>query len=131
MGNIIEIVCNDCKYRRVFNLGRKAVKESAFEILKCFSEDIFSTIKQMDDAYDMTDYDYGEGIFICRKCNDLETKMVLKIKFKNSSEFIPKHYCHKCNTVLRNIDNIENIKDCYCPNCNNLTLKYKYICNWG
>jgi DNA-directed RNA polymerase subunit RPC12/RpoP len=131
MGNIVEIVCKDCKYRRVFNLGRTVVKESAYEILKCFSDDIFNTIKQMDDAYDMTDYDYGESIYICRKCNDINTKMVLKIMFKSSSEFIPKHYCNKCITKLELIENLDNIKACNCPNCGGMALDYKNICNWG
>lgn len=130
MGNTIEIVCNDCKYRSVFNLGRKTKKESAFEVLKCFADDLYSTIKQLDAAYDMTDYEYGESIYICRNCNSLVNKMLLKIKFQSTSEFIPKHFCDKCNTILRIIENLENIKECNCPNCGNLNLRYKNICNW-
>jgi hypothetical protein len=130
MGNTIEIVCKECKYRRVFNLGRKTKKESAFEILKLFSDDLFTTIKQMDTAYNMTDYDYGESIYVCRNCNDLLTKMVLKIKFQFSAEFIPKHFCNKCNSTLKPIEELENIKECKCPNCGNCGLVYKHICDW-
>lgn len=130
MGNTIEVLCNNCDYRKIFNLGRTANKESAFVIMKEFDENLLSTIKQMDDAYNMTDYDYGENIYMCKNCKQLLSKMTLRIKFENSKDFIPKCYCSKCNTVLKLIENFESINGQNCLQCGGGTLRYKKICDW-
>lgn len=130
MGCTIEVLCNNCNFRKVFNLGRTANKASAFEVLKYYSMEVISTIKQMDAAYNMIDYDYEESIYVCRRCYHLDNKMTLKISFQDSSEFTPKYFCKKCKTNYKVIEELENIKTCNCPSCGSFTLRYKKICNW-
>ena len=130
MGSTIEVVCEECKYRRVFNIGRNAKKESAYEVLKCYSKDLFTTIKQLDKAYNMTDYDYGESICVCKACNNLVNKTILTIKFQDSSDFIPKHFCNKCNSSLKIIEGPEELMEYNCPNCGDHSLRYINVCNW-
>lgn len=130
MGQTVEIVCDDCKYRRVYNLGRSTSKEPLNKILGSFDKDVSNTLKQLDSAYTMTEYDYGIHIMICSKCKELNTNLILKVKFNNDLEYIPKNFCYKCNVRLKSLENLNDIEKCNCPNCGSKSLKYKHVCNW-
>lgn len=130
MGYTIELVCNDCKYRKVINLGRGKTKEPLKEILKCFDANINATIKQLDTAYTIMDYEYGNVIMTCTKCNVIYTNSSFIVKFNNYLDYIPNLFCKKCNTRLKNLGGLDNIRSCNCPSCGRLSLKYKNICDW-
>jgi DNA-directed RNA polymerase subunit RPC12/RpoP len=130
VGYTVEILCSDCKYRKVFNLGRSSTKEYLSEILKGFSVEVNSTVKQLDSAYGMIDYDYGDEVMTCNQCKEINTNLVFKVKFSNELEYTPKYFCSKCNAKLKSLETLENLNKCSCPNCGNLSLKYKDVCNW-
>jgi DNA-directed RNA polymerase subunit RPC12/RpoP len=131
MGYTVELICNECKYRKVFNFGRASVKEPINEVLKEFPTEVGSTIKQLDAAYGMTGFDYGDQAVVCNECKEISSKMILRVKFSNELDYTSKYFCSSCNSKLKIIENHENLDKCNCPSCGSLSLKHKDICNWG
>jgi predicted RNA-binding Zn-ribbon protein involved in translation (DUF1610 family) len=131
MGCTVELTCSECKYRKVFNLGRASVKEPIKEVLKEFPAEVGITIKQLDAAYGMTDFDYGEQVMVCNECMEISSKMILRVKFSNELDYISKYFCTSCNSKLKILEKYENLDNCNCPSCGSLSLKHKDVCNWG
>lgn len=130
VGYTVEILCEECKFRKVYNLGRTSQKEPLKEILKCFTVEVDTTIKQLDSAYNMRNYDYGNYAMACGKCNEISSNIILKVRFSNDLEYIPKYFCKKCNAKLTSLEKLEDLARCNCPSCGKVALIYKDVCDW-
>ena len=130
MGYTVEISCKECNYRKVFNLGRTAKKETLEKVLQYQESEINSAVKQMNIAFKIKDFEYGKQLMLCKNCNAITDENLIIVEFEEADDFISKIYCKTCYSQLKIIENLEKFQYIRCPKCLKYALHSRLICNW-
>ena len=150
MGEMIEIFCKECNYRKGFSLGVGMVYYSLENVLGEVPPANRKEIKGIINNYEVLEEGGWHTLFRCVKCNALYERFHVKIDYKTHNgekrTYETHHFCSKCDTELIPVNGGEEIdEDDYrgdheilapfvaqlpCPKCAKISLSIENIGYW-
>lgn len=131
MGYTIEITCNECSFRKLYNLGRSLQKEALSSVLNRQDSSVKAAVEQMHNAYRISDFEYGRQLMLCKRCHAIYDEELLIVAFEDAKDYMTSKHCLreacKSHLVILELETIEHTR---CPHCLKYALKYRRICDW-
>jgi hypothetical protein len=103
MGEMIEIFCEECGYRKGFSLGVGMLYHALVDVLSEAAPSSRTEIRNIIRNYDVLEEGGEHTIFRCEKCNQLYERFHVRIVYKTHGEkrtYETHHFCSKCHTEL-------------------------------
>jgi hypothetical protein len=149
MGEIIEIFCKECNYRKGFSLGVGMVYYSLENVLSEVPPANRKEIKDIIHNHEVLEEGGWHTLFRCVKCNELYERFYVKIDYVQNGEkkrYETHHWCSKCHLELFPVyedkeveeddgrDSVEMYASILgglsCPKCNRKSLSINKIGYW-
>ncbi len=115
MGEMIEIFCKECDYRKGFSLGVGMEYYSVENVLELVHPSCWKEIKDIFHNHEVLVQDGCHTLFRCVKCNALYERFYLKIYYQTHDgekrTYETPHFCSKCRTELTPVNVVEEIDE--------------------
>jgi hypothetical protein len=111
MGEMIEIFCKECDYRKGCSLDVGMKYSSVENVLELVHPSCWKEIKDIFHNHEVLVQDASHTLFRCVKCNALYVRLYVKIHYQTTDgkkrTYETHHLCSKCQTELTPVDVVE------------------------
>jgi hypothetical protein len=150
MGEMIEIFCQECNYRKEISLGVGMEYFSVENVLELVHPSCWKEFKDIFHNHEILSKDCCHTLFRCVKCNALYGRFHVKICYQTQDgakrTYETHHFCSKCQRELTPVSVVEeideddyggeqetlasSIKQLPCPGCAKKSLAIQNIGYW-
>jgi hypothetical protein len=145
MGEIIEVSCRNCSYKKSFSLGVGMAYRELKDVIGEIPFQDGTVIQDILRNHKVIEADYLHRLYLCLKCHDLYERFYVRIDYQTNENESNVHEtqfkCPKCRCDLIPIEEVKKEEDedepetllvesLICPKCDKKELEMKTIGNW-
>lgn len=142
MGSGIYALCQNCGYKRNFNLGVGMAYSSLENVIDLVPSKDRELVLDILRNHKVIQCAYWHRLFRCQSCNRLYGRFYVRIEYDNNKVYELKFNCSKCKTELQVVDAVEilenmedeldeeGLKNYPCPKCGKTELSFHMDILW-